>query len=139
MTPSPEQPDARAHVPLTPVVLHILLALAEDEQGEGRHGYAVAQSIDALTGGQVRMGAGTLYGSIQRMLNTHLIEEVVRHRAAPRTRAAAAGAAADDDSRRRYYRLTTLGRRVLALEITRLSAVVRQARRTHVVRDPEPA
>ena len=63
-------PDARELLPLTPVVLHILLALAEREPDEsmGKHGYAVAQEVEAMTDGQIRMGPGTLYGSIQRML-----------------------------------------------------------------------
>src|SRR5215212_3259742 len=57
--------------PLTPVVLHILLTLADGE----RHGYAIAQEIEETTDGQIRMGPGTLYGSIQRMLTASLIEE----------------------------------------------------------------
>jgi hypothetical protein len=56
--------DASAHLPLTPIVLHILLALSEGE----RHGYAIAQEIEMATTGQVRAGPGTMYGSIQRML-----------------------------------------------------------------------
>lgn len=113
--------DPRAHLPLTPVVLHILLALAEGES----HGYAIAQEVEQVTGGEVKMGPGTLYGSIQRMLAAGLIEEV-----APRHRAA------DDDERRRYYRSTTLGRRVLELEVERLAHVVRLARSKHLLRDP---
>src|SRR6185503_15619456 len=102
--------DASTHLPLTPIVLHILLALAEGE----RHGYAIAQEIEAATAGQVRAGPGTMYGSIQRMLTSNLIEEAAAH--------------ATDDERRRYYRMTALGRRVLELELQRLVDVVSIAR-----------
>jgi DNA-binding PadR family transcriptional regulator len=110
----PRAPDDL--LPLTPVVLHILLALAAGE----RHGYAVAQEVEALTDGTVRMGPGTLYGSIQRMLAAGLIEE---------TSGAGRGAArGDDDRARRYYRATALGRRVLQRELERLARVVDHAR-----------
>jgi DNA-binding PadR family transcriptional regulator len=65
--------DANELLPLTPVVLHILLALADERQG--KHGYAVAREVEELTDGQIRMGPRTLYGSIQRMLDAELIEE----------------------------------------------------------------
>ena len=110
--------DPRAQLPLTAVVLHILLALSEGE----RHGYAIAQEIEAATHGEVRTGPGTLYGSIQRMLDSGLIEEAARR---PR--------AADDDERRRYYRMTAFGKRVLALEAERLAQVVRIARTKRVL------
>ena len=113
--------DVSPQLPLTPIVLHILLALADNE----RHGYAIAQEIEDTTGGQIRMGPGTLYGSIQRMLSASLIEEAPTHRRP-----------ADDDERRRYYRMTSFGRRVLELELERLSQVVRVARQKHLVRDP---
>jgi DNA-binding PadR family transcriptional regulator len=113
--------DPRSHLPLTPVVLHILLALADGE----RHGYAIAQEIENTTDGQIRMGPGTLYGSIQRMLGASLIEEAPHRRRA-----------ADDDERRRYYRVTPVGRRVLQLELERLTQVVRVARGKRLVRDP---
>src|SRR3954463_11765674 len=97
--------DPDAQLPLTPVVLHILLALASGE----RHGYAIAQEVEATTAGQVRLGPGTLYGSIQRMLASALIEE-----SAQRKRQG------DDADRRRYYHVTPFGRRVLELELERL-------------------
>lgn len=106
------------HLPLTPAVLHILLALADERHG--RHGYAVARDVEESTDGQIRMGPGTLYGSIQRMLEAELIEE-------------RRGRGADEDARRRYYRLTTLGRRVLSLELERLTAVVAIARRKQLL------
>ena len=105
--------DPHHELPLTPVVLHILLALADGE----RHGYAIAQEIEDATHGQIRMGPGTLYGSIQRMLAATLIEEAPHKRRAD-----------DDDARRRYYRMTAFGKRVLELELARLDAVVRLAR-----------
>ena len=113
--------DPYAQLPLTAVVLHILLALTDGE----RHGYAISQDVESATDGQVRMGPGTLYGSIQRMLATSLIEE-----AQQRSRAA------DNDERRRYYRMTAFGRRVLELELQRLAQIVHVARRKRLVRDP---
>jgi DNA-binding PadR family transcriptional regulator len=107
---------AAAFLPLTPAVLHILLALVGERQG--RHGYAVAREVEDVTAGSIRMGPGTLYGSIQRMIDSGLIEEAP----GPRKTAAA------DEERRRYYRLTPVGRRALELEVARLDAVVAIAR-----------
>ena len=115
--------DPRSQLPLTPAVLHILLAVADDRHG--RHGYAIAREVEELTDSQITMGPGTLYGSIQRMLDAGLIEDVPR--AARRARVA------DDDDRRRYYRATAFGRRVLALELARLEAVVLVARRKQLL------
>src|SRR5262245_59971606 len=112
------------HLPLSPAVLHILLALAEGE----RHGDAIAQEVEATTGSQIRMGPGTLYGSIQRMLSANLIEEATGRRRS-----------ADDDERRRYYRMTTLGRRTLDLELQRLASIVDAARSKQLLRDPSIA
>lgn len=122
----PSLHDADAELPLTPVVLHILLALADARQG--KHGYAVAREVEELTEGHVRMGPGTLYGSIQRMLDSAFIEETARVRRAR--------AATEDDERRRYYRLTPFGRRVLELEVSRLAEVVAIARRKQLLRAP---
>jgi DNA-binding PadR family transcriptional regulator len=112
------------HQPLTAVVLHILLALAEGE----RHGYAIAQEVEATTGSQIRMGPGTLYGSIQRMLSGKLIEEATTRRRST-----------DEDERRRYYRMTALGRRTLDLELQRLASIVEVARSKQLLRDPSIA
>jgi DNA-binding PadR family transcriptional regulator len=106
-------------LPLTPAVLHILLALADGE----RHGYAIAQEVEAMSEGQVRMGPGTLYGSILRMTSSELVEEVSRRRE-------------DGDERRRYYRLTPFGKRVLVRELARLDAVVALARRKQLLQAP---
>lgn len=108
---------------LTPVVLHILLALADGE----RHGYAIAQEVETTTGAQIRMGPGTLYGSIQRMLTANLIEETPARRRA------------DDDERRRYYRMTASGRRALDLELQRLASIVDAARSKELLRGPSVA
>lgn len=113
----PTSNDPLAQLPLTPVVLHLLLALADEPQG--KHGYALAREVEELTDGQIRMGPGTLYGSIQRMLDASLIEE-------RRTRGG-------DDERRRYYRLTAFGRTVLSLEVARLANVVAIARRKQLL------
>jgi DNA-binding PadR family transcriptional regulator len=134
-------PDPRDLLPLTPVVLHILLALADGRKSadgaedSGRHGYAVAQEVETMTDGQIRMGPGTLYGSIQRILNSGLIEEVGRPKATSRVHVPDAG----EDERRRYYRLSPFGRRVLELELARLARVVLLARSKHLLPGTEPA
>jgi DNA-binding PadR family transcriptional regulator len=115
------QRDPRTQLPLTPVVLHILLALTDGE----RHGYAIAQTVEEATDGQIKMGPGTLYGSIQRMLAASLIEEAPQRRRA-----------ADDDERRRYYCITTFGRRALELELQRLANVVRLAQSKDLLSGP---
>lgn len=133
-------PDPRDLLPLTPAVLHILLALADGrrakgEEAGGRHGYAVAQEVEEMTDGQIRMGPGTLYGSIQRMLTSGLIEEVERAQSTPRSLVPTA----EGDERRRYYRLTAFGRRVLELELSRLARVMVLARAKQLLPEPEPA
>ena len=94
-------------------VLQILVALGDGE----RHGYAIMQEIAARTDGAVRLGPGTLYGSIRRMLHDGLIEEI-DERSGP----------ADNDVRRRYYRITPRGRRVAKQEVGHLADLVRHAR-----------
>jgi DNA-binding PadR family transcriptional regulator len=100
-------------LPLPPPVFHILVALASGPA----HGYAIMRDVKERTVGRLRLGPGTLYGSIKRMLEQGLIEET---RLRPPT--------LDDDERRRYYRLTRLGRRVAEAEAARLAEVLRQAR-----------
>ena len=99
-------------LPLPSATLHILVALKDGE----KHGYAIMRDVEEMSGGAVRMGPGTLYGSIKRMLADGLIEETAR-RPDPTL----------DDERRRYYRLTGLGERVGALEVQRLQALIRRA------------
>ncbi len=100
-------------LPLTPAVFQILLSLADAEL----HGYAIMQEVSQRTGGKVRLGPGTLYGSVKRMLAEGWIEEA-EERPDPRL----------DDERRRYYRLTRLGREVAAAEARRLDELVSDAR-----------
>jgi DNA-binding PadR family transcriptional regulator len=100
-------------LPLPPATLHILMALADDD----RHGYAIIQSVLEHTEGRVRLGPGTLYRSIQRMLDEGLIVEI-DERPAPE----------DDDERRRYYRITAFGRSVARAEARRLTDLVKLAR-----------
>ena len=107
--------------PLRPAVLHILITLSEGD----RHGYAVKQDVEERTDGVVKMGPGTLYESIQRMLENGLIRESPRR---PQQ---------DEQSQRRYYRITAFGRRVLQAEVARLEETVAHAR--SCLRDTEPA
>jgi len=108
----PDTEDAMRFLPLPSAPLHILLALGEGE----RHGYAVMRDVERLSDGAVRMGPGTLYGAIKRLLADGLIEESAE-RPDPEL----------DDQRRRYYRLTGLGERVCSTEIERLSKLVQRA------------
>ena len=100
-------------LPLTPAMFHILLALADRE----RHGYDIMREVDERTEGKVRLGPGTLYGSIKRMLGDGLVEEL-DERPDPEL----------DDERRRYYRLTDFGHRVAVAEAERLARLVKSAR-----------
>ena len=106
-----DAPDAL--LPLPPITFHILMALADED----RHGYAIIQDVAARTDGAVTLGAGTLYRSMQRMLEQGLIAEV-RERPAPEL----------DDERRRYYRLTPFGLEVARAEAARLTNLIRLAR-----------
>ena len=107
-------PDAIARLlPLPPAAFHILMALAEED----RHGYAILQEVALRTRGMVKLGPGTLYRSIQRMLEQGLIEEL-RKRPAPE----------DDDERRRYYRITAFGASAARAEAKRLAELVKMAR-----------
>ena len=116
------QRKAEDLLPLTPAVFHILLALADGE----RHGYGIMQEVVQRTDGAMRMGPGTLYGSIKRMQADGLIE-ASDERPDPSM----------DDERRRYYRLTDFGRRVLQAEARRFEQVVRIAYMKRVLANPE--
>ncbi len=109
----PERAEVEKLLPLPLATFHILLALAEDD----RHGYAIMQEVAVRTDGALKLSAGTLYRSIQRMLEEGLIHEA-RERPAPEL----------DDDRRRYYRLTPLGLAVARAEAQRLSSLVKMAR-----------
>ena len=104
-------PTPESLLPLTAAVFHILLALADG----GKHGYAIMREVEKETAGAVRMGPGTLYGSLDRMIEAGLIEE-------------APSPGKDADPRRRYYRMSDLGRRVARQEAGRLAKSVRAAK-----------
>jgi DNA-binding PadR family transcriptional regulator len=110
-------------LPLAPATFQILLALADSE----RHGYAIMKEVTTRTKGTVRLGPGTLYGALKRLLEGGLVEEG-SERADPEL----------GDDRRRYYRLTRFGLRVARLEARRLDAMVRAARQKKLI-GMEPA
>ena len=105
-------------LPLPPATFHILLAIADGE----RHGYGIIQDVAARTNGSLRLSPGTLYRSIQRMLEQGLLVEVTDRPSAP-----------DDDERRRYYRITPPGRLVAEAEARRLVQLVDMARAARFV------
>jgi DNA-binding PadR family transcriptional regulator len=102
-------------MPLPEATLHILIAVSDED----RHGYGIIQDVAASTNGELKLSAGTLYRSIQRMLEQGLIIETDT-RPSPE----------DDDERRRYYRITPLGRSVAMAETQRLTQLVKLARRS---------
>lgn len=110
------------YLPLSRATLYILLALA----AEDRHGYGIMQEVARHSGGQYRLGPGTLYDNLQKLAEQGVVAET-------------SARSANDDPRRRYYRLTGLGRNVLAAEVARLEAVVREARRHLPMAKPERA
>jgi DNA-binding PadR family transcriptional regulator len=99
-------------LPLAPATLHILLSLA----GERLHGYGIMQEVERQSEGKYRLGPGTLYDNLQRMVQQGLVAEVLSDGEA-------------EKSRRRYYELSALGKGVLAAEIDRLEGVVKAGRR----------
>lgn len=105
-------------LPLTPAVFHILLALADGE----KHGYAIMKEVSQRTEGSMRMGPGTLYGSLGRMLDSGLIEASEER---PDAEA--------DDERRRYYRLSDFGLRVAKAEAHRLAQLLHIAQAKQVL------
>jgi DNA-binding PadR family transcriptional regulator len=104
----------RELLPLSPAVFFVMFALADGE----KHGYAIMQEVLTLSENRVRMGAGTLYTTIQRLLNMTIIEETT-----------GSGNVSDHEARRRYYRLAPNGKILLEAEISRMESVVRRARR----------
>ena len=104
----------KANAPLTPAVLHILLALSVKE----RHGYGIMKQVQADSQGKVTMGPGTLYGSLGRMMETGLIRESDKKRDPDM-----------DDERRVYYKITSLGQHALAAELERYRKVVAIAKK----------
>jgi DNA-binding PadR family transcriptional regulator len=98
--------------PLPSAAFHILLALANEDL----HGYGIMRQVEEQTSGAIRLGPGTLYGSIKTLLEEKLIEETE----------------SGDDSRRRYYRLTSTGRKLATEEANRLAGLLRTARAKRV-------
>ena len=103
--------EIRALLPMTPAVFYTLFALAEDEQ----HGYGIMQSVHVLSDGSVSMGPGTLYSTIQRLVNLGLVVETTKQKPA-----------AELERRKRFYQLTGLGRHVFELEVGRMKAILRR-------------
>jgi len=104
--------DPSSFLPLPQAQFHVLVALTDGE----RHGYAIMQAVESSSDGVVRMGPATLYGTLKRLVDHGLAEELAQ-RPMP-----------DDDQRRRYYRLTGLGQRVCSAEAERLASLVRTTR-----------
>ena len=104
--------DISEHLPLSPATLHVLLALVGGEM----HGYAIMLEVSRQSGGQYKIGPGTLYDNLKKLLKAGLVEE--------------AEAPDKESGARRRYRLTELGGAVLAAEVDRLTEVLREARRS---------
>lgn len=105
------QRDPETLLPLTPAVFHILLALA----GGDRHGYGIMQEVARQSAGSYKLGPGTLYDNLEKLIDRGLVAEAPRR-------------SSKEDPRRRYYRITQQGRRVFAEEIARLESAVRAAK-----------
>ncbi len=105
--------DPESFLPLPPATFHILLTLAGGE----RHGYGIMQEVDQRTNSAIKLGPGTLYGTLKKLLESDLVEEVEAH-----------SDLTINEERRRYYRLTQLGERVARYEAQRLASLVNAAR-----------
>lgn len=105
------QDNLSEFLPLSPAILHILMALAGGE----RHGYSIMQEVARQSDGRYKLGPGTLYDNLQKLLEQGIVEEAARP-------------AADDDPRRRYYSLNGFGAGLLSAEIARLEVLFKQAK-----------
>ena len=103
--------DLHSFLPLSPATLYILLSLVEQD----RHGYGIMLEVGRLSEGRYKLGPGTLYDNLEKLMNDALVKEIPRP-------------AGDDDRRRRYYRLSDLGRHVLDAEVSRLKGLFRKVR-----------
>jgi DNA-binding PadR family transcriptional regulator len=101
-------PDPNSWLPLSQAHFHVLVALTAGD----RHGYAIMGAVEESSGGIVRMGPATLYGTLKKLVERDLVEESDRR------------PASNDDERRRYYRLTGLGQAVCRAEADRLAGLV---------------
>ncbi len=114
--------DLQRFLPLSPAALHILLSLA----GEERHGYGIMQDVARQSDGRYKLGPGTLYDNLQKLMKERIVEEAVNR-------------STNEDPRRRYYRLTKLGRGILSAEVARLEDVIREAKLQLGIRNPRRA
>ena len=103
--------EVQGFIPLSPANLYILLSLA----AEDRHGYGIMQEVARQSDGQYKLGPGTLYDNLQKLMNQGMVENAPRR-------------SADDDPRRRYYRMTSFGRKVLAADVARLEELIHAAK-----------
>jgi DNA-binding PadR family transcriptional regulator len=103
--------DLEPFLPLSVAAQHILLALSDED----RHGYGIMQEVARQSEGKYKMGSGTLYDNLEKLIDQGLVAESSRR-------------STKDDPRRRYYRLTAFGRRVFSAEIARMESVVREAK-----------
>ena len=103
--------DLNEFLPLSPASLHILLSLA----GEDLHGYGIMQEVKRQSEGKYKLGPGTLYDNLQKLMDQQVVQQIGRK-------------SGDSDPRRRYYRLTSFGRAVLTAEARRLEGLLREAK-----------
>ena len=103
--------EVQGFLPLSPANFYILLSLASED----RHGYGIMQEVARQSDGQYKLGPGTLYDNLQKLMNQGMVENAPRR-------------SADDDPRRRYYRMTSFGRKVLAADVERLEELIRAAK-----------
>jgi DNA-binding PadR family transcriptional regulator len=105
------KPDLEGFLPLSPATFYILLALADED----RHGYGIMQEVAQQSEGKYKLGPGTFYDNLEKLIDHGAVKEVPRK-------------SANDDPRRRYYRMTGLGRNLFSAEISRLESVMRVAK-----------
>jgi DNA-binding PadR family transcriptional regulator len=103
--------DLKEVLPLSPAIFYILLVLSDED----RHGYGIMREVERQSTGSYKLGPGTLYDNLEKLINHGLVAEAPRR-------------SSEEDPRRRYYRLTPQGRRVFAGEIERLESIVRSAK-----------
>lgn len=118
-SPTMKHDDFSDLLPLSPAILHILLALS----AEDRHGYGIMREVERQSGRQYKLGPGTLYDNLQKLMDRGLVKETRK-------------SSGTEDPRRRYYRLTRVGRKILEADLERLKRVLRESRLRLSVREP---
>jgi DNA-binding PadR family transcriptional regulator len=103
--------DLKDFLPLSPATFYILLALSDED----RHGYGIMQEVARQSEGRYKLGPGTFYDNLEKLIDHGVVKEVPRK-------------SANDDPRRRYYRMTGFGRNLFLAEVSRLDSVVREAK-----------